>query len=76
MNLRYCFAICYLLIPVTCFFYVCQVQMENRNFKSYTEQDLVNKGPTVYYVPREGGGGVQFLKRVNFGGSVLKIYKV
>ena len=23
-----------------------------------------------------GGGGVQFLKRVNFGGSVLKMYKV
>ena len=23
-----------------------------------------------------GAGGVQFLKRVNFGGSVLKMYKV
>ena len=38
-----------------------------------------NKGPFVYYVPEGGGGfggGVQFLKRVNFGGSVLKMYKV
>ena len=34
------------------------------------------KGPIVYYVPGGGGGGVQFLKRVNFGGSVLKMYKV
>ena len=37
------------------------------------------KGPFVYYVPEGGGGfggGVQFLKRVNFGGSVLKMYKV
>ena len=24
-------------------FCICQVQMENRNFKSYTVQDLVNK---------------------------------
>ena len=31
------------------------------------------KGPIVYYVP--GGGGVQFLKRFNFGGSVLKCKK-
>ena len=38
------------------------------------------KGPIVYYVPGGTGvlgggvwGGVQFLKRVNFGGSVLKM---
>ena len=31
----------------------------------------VPKGPIVYYVPGGGGvwGGVQFLKRVNFGGQ-------
>ena len=38
------------------------------------------KGPIVYYVPGGVGGGgglgVQFLKRVNFRGSVLKLYKV
>ena len=38
-----CFAICYLLIPLTCFLYACQVQMKNRNFRNYTVQDLVNK---------------------------------
>ena len=38
-----CFVIFYLAIPLTCFLYVCQVQMENRNFRSYTVQDLVNK---------------------------------
>ena len=35
----------------------------------------VPKGPIVYYVPwGEGfGGGYNFLKRVNFGESVLKM---
>ena len=39
----FCFGICHLAIPLTCFLYVCQVQMENRNFKSYTVQHLLNK---------------------------------
>ena len=36
------------------------------------------KGPIVYYFPGGGGfwGGLQFFKRVNLGGSVLKMYKV
>ena len=42
-------------------------------------------GPIVYYISGGGGGGggswgvgggVQFLKRVDFGGLVLKMYKV
>ena len=41
-------------------------------------------GPIVYYISGGGGlgdglggwRGVQFLKRVDFGGSVLKMYKV
>ena len=42
-KLLFCVLQCYLITPLTCFLYVCQVQMENRNFKSYTVQDLVNK---------------------------------
>ena len=37
------------------------------------------KGPIVYYFPGGGGrflGGLQFFKRVNLGGAVLKMYKV
>ena len=36
------------------------------------------KGPIVYYFPGGGGGfgELQFFKRVNLGGSVLKMYKV
>ena len=46
-----------------------------------SKQKQDDKGPIVYYIPGGagvlvGGGGVQFLKRVNSGGSVLKMYKV
>ena len=36
------------------------------------------KGPIVYYVRKEvrGGGGVQFSKRLDFVGSILKLPKM
>ena len=37
------------------------------------------KGPIVYYVPGEGGlegGGVQFSKRLDSGGSILQMHKM
>ena len=33
---------------------------------------VVNWGPIVYYVP----GGGEFSKRLDFGGSILKIHRI